>query len=285
MPVGYTNAHCVQPASSVHTMGALKCRLLPLFSDTTAGGRCRGSRTRADAATVDRPSASDSHSCRGAVCIPGGRRRSRRRAPAMNGCGHRLRHRESAVSPSRGRNARVNMRRGGAAADRFVRKLAQMPERFSRHTQARGVFSENKGRGGCNLRCCKRLVVHRNQRSPMGKRRLSRRVWNSDWSARDGVLSCTEPGYVVEAIPSPARHPSPADVIAVRPRTGMIRSPRPWIRRDPGVTSPRIPRPRTVRIRIPARAGKVWPPHRATSAPRVHEAPVVRHVVQAIGIW
>jgi hypothetical protein len=192
----------------------------------------------------------------------------------MNGCRQRLRRRETAISPSRQRNARVNTRRHAAVANRFVRELVQMSERFPRHAQTCRVFPENKGRWRCNLRCSNRLCVHCDHRRRMRERRMNRNARTADWISCQSALGWRERGYVIEAIPSTARHPTPADVIAVRPRTGMIRSPRPGIRRHPGIARAGIPRPRAVRIGTPGGARKVWPPHRAASA-CVRKTPVV----------
>ena len=229
------NPGCTQRAD-------LKCKMLPLSFDPTAGGRCRGSRTRRHT-TVARPSAAVSRAERRTVGIPGGWRRSRRRVPAMN-CGrYRPRHRDSAVCSSRRRNARVNSCLRTPPVDRFIRELVQMSERFPRHAQTCRVLSENEGRGRCNLRCRNWLGVHRNQRRRMRKRRLSRHVRGPDWTACHSALRRCERGYVIEAVPFSARHPSPANVVAIRPGTVVIRSPRPWIRRYPGVARTLIPGP------------------------------------------
>src|SRR5579863_3429294 len=65
----------------------------------------------------------------------------------------------------------------------------------------------------------------------------------------------------------------------------MVRRPAPGIRRNPGIARAGIICPRSAPEWIPASAGKIRPPHRTAAAPGgVHEASVVIHIVDAIGI-
>ena len=87
---------------------------------------------------------------------------------------------------------------------------------------------------------------------------------------------------VSQSHPGAAWPPTPAHSLTERPAAIVVGGPTPGIGRYPGIPGARIVRPCSASKRIPARTGKVRPPHRTPAA--ADEASVVIHVVDAVGV-
>lgn len=199
----------------------------------------------------------------------------------MNRGTQRRRHRWHRTHVARLRNTHVDPRRRRSMNCCLMRELVQSTQRLARHAQPGRVLPELKRCWRRYHRLRQRLRVRAHQRGLTRQRCMGRRHTRPACTCSSIDRPRSQCRHVVHAIPRSARHPAPTHIGAVSPRSIVIWSPSPGIRRYPRVARARIPGPCTVRERIPCRTCKIRTPHRATAA-RVHEVSVVHHVAQPI---
>jgi hypothetical protein len=139
------------------------------------------------------------------------------------------------------------------------RNLAQIPHRATRNSQPSRVIPEHKPLFPNQLRSRHRSATRKCQRRLPRPRRQRRLRTNR---VRAPIDRMPHHRHIIQPVPAAtARNPSPSTRRTERPTSRVIWQPSPRIRRHPRVPRTRIPRPQSIRIRIPRRTYKVRLPH------------------------
>ena len=157
-------------------------------------------------------------------------------------------HRSRSVRVPRLRNTCVDRRLRHAPRRSLMRELVQPAEAPSRHPHPSGVLLEyERSRHRDDPRMWNGLGICGDQGRVLRSRRMRWRMRRFDRPAdrpsRIRRLSRRIVPDIIHAVPVASRHPAPPAIRTKRPRSKVIRSPCPRIRRHPRVPRWSIPSP------------------------------------------